>query len=112
MYESIYCNHIYRTSFVSFKILFDFPLVCESADPNGFLDKWPAFSLRLPEAMQLLNKKTCMTKWNKDVKTILMLLKLLPIAPTRKGIQGKKVPAAATADCLIVFVKVGPNYHI
>lgn len=81
-------------------------MVCQSADPNGFLDKWPAFSLQLPDTMQLLNKKSIMTKWNQDVKTILMLLKLLPIAPTRKKIQAKKVPAAATADCLIKFVKV------
>lgn len=92
--------------------MFDFPLVCESSDSNGFLDKWPAFSQRLPEAMRLLGKPTFTTKWNKDVKTILMILKLLPIAPARKNPQAKRVPASATADCLISFVKVCTKYHM
>lgn len=73
--------------------------------PDGFLNEWPYINARLPNVLQLFNKRVS-TKWNSDVKSVLMLLKLLPFTPHRSKSQAKKMPTTYVSDCFIDLIKV------
>lgn len=88
-----------------FQILLDFIHLIDSDAPDGFLNEWPDISQQMPNVLQLYNKKI-QTKWDRDVKSILMLLKLLPFTPHRTKSQAKKAPTAYVADCFMDFIKV------
>lgn len=92
-------------SYSLFQLLFDFPLVVGSDEPNGFLENWPDYSTQMPNVMAAFNKKVS-TKWGDDVKTILMLMKILLFTPHLSKSKDKRAPAAFVADCFIVFAKV------
>lgn len=85
--------------------MFDFAELDFCGEPDGFLTEWPDISQQMPNVLQLY-KKRLLTKWNKDVKSILMLLKLLPFIPHRTQSQAKKVPTEFAGDCFIKFIKV------
>lgn len=91
--------------FSTLPILFDFVLTAGAKSPDGFVNEWPFRSQKISNVMQLYSKKV-QTKFDQDIKTILMLLKMLPFTPHRAKNQPKRAPAAYVPDCFIEFIKV------
>lgn len=99
---------IKQSLFDKIQVLLDFAQHFSDIDSNAFLDTWSAFGEKLKEVHQQSYNSNIDTEWSDDVENFLILLKLLPKSPGRKGLA-TRVSFQNTIRKLIVFSKVKNN---
>lgn len=89
-------------------MLFDFTnFICETINPNSFIEKWPSFSSRLKIMFESQYKSQLFaTMWSTDVENILILLKLFPFKATGRNNVASASTFPNAIKKLIVFSEV------
>lgn len=90
------------------QIIFDYThYICETNNPNSFIEKWPSFSSRLKHMFESQFKSHLFaTMWSTEVENLLILLKLFPFKATGRNNVTPSTAFSNAIKKLIVFSEV------